>query len=70
MPDRSAAPQLPSPEPRTAWAKSLDGTPSLSLTDHSVDVGAMAEAILSLPTIRDRLGRLAAAGFPGPTSPG
>ena len=65
MPDRSAAPQLPSPEPRTAWAKSLDGTPSLSLTDHSVDVGAMAEAILSLPTIRDRLGRLAGRRLSG-----
>ena len=65
MPDRSAAPQLPLPEPRTAWAKSLDGTPTLSLTDHSVDVGAMAEAILSLPTIRDRLGRLAGRRLSG-----
>ena len=65
MPDRSAVPQLPLPDPRTAWAKSLDGTPSLSLTDHSVDVGAMAEAILSLPTIRARLDRLAGRQLSG-----
>ena len=59
MLNRSAAPQRPLPDPRTAWAKSVDGTPCLSLTDHSVDVAAMAEAILSLATVRERLGRLA-----------
>lgn len=44
-------------EAQRAWAKS--GTTRLSLIDHSIDVGAVAEAILCLPTIRARLGSLA-----------
>ncbi|MDE0104386.1 MAG: CRISPR-associated helicase Cas3' [Bryobacterales bacterium] len=48
----------------TAWAKSArgrGGPPSgwLSLVDHSIDVTAVAEALLRLPTVRSRLEALA-----------
>ena len=47
-----------------AWAKSpyregTAGSGRLDLTDHSVDVAAVAEALLGLPTIRARLSALA-----------
>ena len=48
----------------TAWAKSPKRTGAvgpgwLSLVDHSIDVAAVAEALLNLPTVRTRLGALA-----------
>lgn len=46
----------------TAWAKTdpaRDGEPALSLTDHSVDVGAVAEMLLGLDLWRQRLSALA-----------
>ena len=44
----------------TAWAKAnKDGQPTLSLIDHSIDVAAVAESLLRLPTISARLGALA-----------
>ena len=48
----------------TAWAKSPKRTGAvgpgwLSLVDHSIDVAAVAEALLNLPTVRERLGALA-----------
>lgn len=60
-----------SDEPRSegsvalAWAKSPNrpgvvGSGWLSLVDHSIDVAAVAEALLRLPTIRRRLSALAA----------
>lgn len=45
--------------PETAWAKSRNGIPGLSLADHSVDVAATTEAILWVPTIGRRLATLA-----------
>ena len=44
-----------------AWAKSRsdDAEARLSLVDHGIDVAAVAEALLHLPTIRARLGALA-----------
>ena len=44
---------------QTAWAKAQDGVPTLTLVDHSIDVAAVAEALLRLPTVADRLSRLA-----------
>lgn len=46
----------------TAWAKTdpaRDGEPALSLTDHSVDVGAVSEMLLGLVLWRQRLSALA-----------
>ena len=44
----------------TAWAKTDgDGAPALSLTDHSVDVASVAEALLNSEVVRRRLGGLA-----------
>ena len=40
-----------------AWAKSRFGW--LSLVDHSIDVAAVAETLLRLPTVASRLGALA-----------
>ena len=47
-----------------AWAKSPNrsgavGSGWLSLIDHSIDVAAVAEALVCLPTVRDRLAALA-----------
>ena len=47
-----------------AWAKSPHrqgtiGSGWLSLVDHSIDVAAVAEALLHLPTVKLRLGKLA-----------
>ena len=52
------------PNRNIAWAKSPDriealGSGWLSLVDHSIDVAAVAEALLRLPTIRKRLAALA-----------
>ena len=47
-----------------AWAKSPGrqgtiGSSGLSLVDHSIDVAAVVEALLNLPTVKNRLGELA-----------
>ena len=50
------------PSGPTAWAKTdpaRDGEPALSLTDHSVDVGAVAEMLLGLDLWSQRLSALA-----------
>ena len=64
MTERTPGAEQPPPSRCVAWAKSRetdggDRVPCLSLTDHSVDVGAVAEALLRSPTIRRRLSRLA-----------
>ena len=41
----------------TAWAKAANGW--VSLVDHSIDVAAVAEALLQIPTVSARLGTLA-----------
>lgn len=59
MPERGPTSR---PAGLTAWAKTdpaRDGEPALSLTDHSVDVGAAAEMLLGLDLWRQRLGALA-----------
>ena len=57
---RSANPVL---DPRVAWAKARTDSEGrgrcLSLTDHSVDVAAVAEGLLRSPTLHRRLGTLA-----------
>ena len=58
-PDQLAASPGSKAAPSIAWAKSRDGEPCLSLVDHSVDVAAMAEAILTVPVVRRRLRVLA-----------
>ena len=55
------------PNRSVAWAKSPKRTGAvgpgwISLVDHSIDVAAVAEALLNLPTVRARLG--ARAGRP------
>ena len=48
------------PSASTAWAKTdSDGASGLSLTDHSVDVAAVAEALLSIEVVGRRLSGLA-----------
>lgn len=52
------------PNRNIAWAKSPNRTEAvasgwLSLVDHSIDVAAVATALLSLPTVRKRLAALA-----------
>ena len=48
------------PSAYTAWAKTdSDGALGLSLTDHSVDVAAVAEALLSIEVVGRRLSGLA-----------
>ena len=52
------------PDRSKAWAKSPNRTEAvgsgwLSLVDHSIDVAAVAEALLRLPTVRKRLAALA-----------
>lgn len=47
------------PPASTAWAKTDGDVPALSLTDHSVDVAAVAEALLNLEIVRRRLSGLA-----------
>ena len=58
-----APPTSPCPDRATAWAKSPNrrggGSGWLSLVDHSVDVASVADALLSVPAIRARLGALA-----------
>ena len=46
-------------ETRKAWAKSSTKWEPLSLVDHSIDVAAVAEALLSLPLLSARLATLA-----------
>ncbi len=58
------------PNRSVAWAKSPKRTGAvgpgwLSLVDHSIDVAAVAEALLNLPTVRARLGALAGRPLSG-----
>ncbi len=63
MSDASVPLSQVDPNRAVAWAKVREeadgGVRRLSLTDHSVDVAAMAEALLRSPTLGARLGRLA-----------
>ena len=57
------SPRISNAAPETAWAKTRSTAegrvPALSLADHSMDVAAVAEALLTSPMLRLRLGKLA-----------